>query len=264
MARAPIHAIITFVIAAVVLAIVTTPALPGAAKIRAGYTAEMSPPLRCLPFTKAALPAPIRQADPHATERSQLINEQVKSASDTILFFGDSLTEDWDSPIWEQHFAARGALNAGIRGDRTENLLWRLEHGNLDGASPKAVVLLIGTNDISRDRPPEVVAEGIRANLQVLRVRLPTTRILLLGVLPRSGSPTSPRRRQVSEVNRLLRNCADSDHVFYADIGGALLDSGGRLPPAISPDGVHLSERGYALLASHLDRELDHVLNVGR
>jgi beta-glucosidase len=74
-------------------------------------------------------------------------------------------------------------------------------------------------------------------------------------VLPRSESPGSERRRQVAAVNRLIRTCADHEHVFYADVGDALLDRGGRLTREVSPDGVHLTERGYMLLADRLEQE---------
>jgi lysophospholipase L1-like esterase len=230
----------------------------------AGSIADTSIRLNCAPFTKTTLATPTPQTDPHAIERFRSINMAIKSAHEAVLFLGDSLTENWDATTWQQHFAGRGALNAGIRGDRTEHLRWRLQHGNLDGASAKTVVLLIGTNDVGRDRPPEIIAEGIRANLTVLRSRFPNARILLLGLLPRSQSPSSARRWQVSQVNRLIRQCEDRQYIFYAGIGGALLDSGGRLSPAISPDGVHLSPGGYAMLAERLDAELDRIQPGGR
>ena len=95
-------------------------------------------------------------------------------------------------------------LNAGVSGDRTETLLWRLQNGNLDGPPPALVVMLIGTNDLAYDGPPrspELAAEGIRANLLYLRQRLPDTPILLLGLLPRGASPDSGLRRKVAAVN---------------------------------------------------------------
>jgi lysophospholipase L1-like esterase len=221
------------------------------------------PKVACGPFTKANLPKSTPQSDQHGIERFQFINRAVTSAPYSILFLGDSLTEDWDPTIWQRHFAGRAALNAGIEGDRTEHLLWRLEHGNLDGPSPTGVVLLIGTNDVGRNRPAEMIAEGIRANLQVLRSRFPSASVLLLGLLPRGQSPDSPRRQQISQVNRLIRKCADGRHLFYAEIGDSLLDPGGRLSPEISPDGVHLSQRGYASLSSRLESELDRILPGG-
>jgi beta-glucosidase len=216
--------------------------------------------INCGVFTKDALPKAVYQTDPEAIERFHLITKEVRSSYHAILFLGDSLTQKWDPSIWDRYFAARGALNEGVNGDRTEHLLWRLEHGNLDGPTPKAIVLLIGTNDIGRNRLAAVTAEDIRAILMILRSRFPTARILLLGVLPRSELPGSRRRRQVSDVNHLIRKCGDGVHIFYADVGDALLDRDGRLTRKISPDGVHLSRRGYALLAARLERELDTIL----
>ena len=147
--------------------------------------------LRCTMFSREEIPAPVQSQYPSALERLKLINRAVKSTRYSILFFGDSLTEGWDATIWERSLASRGALNAGVSGDRTDHLLWRLHHGNLAGPQPKAVVLLIGTNDLAYGRSPELTADGIRANLEMLRQRLPEARILLLGLLPREESPSA-------------------------------------------------------------------------
>ena len=153
-----------------------------------------SAPLHCGRFAQETLPSPIPQKGVHALDRVEEITRAVKSAAYVVLFFGDSLTEHWDSTVWAQSLAPRGALNAGVSGDRTDHLLWRLMHGNLEGLPPKAVVLLIGTNDLGFGRSPELVADGIRANLETLRQHLPETSILLLGLLPREESPTAPLR----------------------------------------------------------------------
>jgi lysophospholipase L1-like esterase len=224
-----------------------------------GSKADDAVRLKCRPFAEADLPKPVPQTDPEAIERIQLINREANARSHTVLFLGDSLTQKWDRSLWERYFVPLDALNAGVNGDRTENLLWRIEHGNLDRQRPEIAVLLIGTNDIGRNRPARIIAGGVREILGVLRSRMPTTRILLLGVLPRSESPDSERRRQVGEVNQLLRTCADWEHVFYADIGVALLDRAGRLTREVSPDGVHLSERGYSLLTDRLELEVGKI-----
>jgi lysophospholipase L1-like esterase len=212
-------------------------------------------PIACGAFANADLPKPTPQTDPEAVERFHAINREAEARSHTIVFLGDSLTRKWDRSLWEQHFARLNALNAGVNGDRTEHLLWRIEHGNLAGQKPELVVILIGTNDIGRDRPPEIIAEGVREILVAVRAQLPASRILLLAVLPRTESPGSERRRQVAAVNQLIRTCADRKHVFYADVGDALLDRAGRLTREVSPDGVHLSERGYVLFTERLEDE---------
>ena len=124
-------------------------------------------------------------------KRFEVINKQVKNTPHRILFLGGTLTELFprDAPrTWHEYMQPRGVLNAGVSGDRTENLLWRLQNGNMDGPPPSLVIVLIGTNDLTYNGPqrsPELVAEGIRANLLYLQERLPETLILLLGLLPR-------------------------------------------------------------------------------
>jgi lysophospholipase L1-like esterase len=174
-----------------------------------------------------------------------------------MLFLGDSLTERWDPALWHDHMAARGILNVGVSGDRTEHLLWRLDHGNLAGPAPQAVILLIGTNDIGHGRSPDVAAEGVRAVLVKLRERLPNTRILLLGLLPREEAPNAWLRQQVNAVNRLIETCGDNQMIFFADIGGPLLDAQGLLSRAVAPDQLHFSAAGYARLAPTFDRLID-------
>ena len=210
---------------------------------------------RCRPFAQTETPKPAPQIDPEAVQRFEFINSEAKAASYTVLFLGDSLTQKWDRSLWKRNFAPLNALNAGVNGDRTENLLWRIEHGNIDKQQPDIVVLLIGTNDIGRNRPARVIADGVREILEALRSRLPATRILLLGVLPRSESASSERRRQVAEVNQLIQTCSDREHVIYADVGDSLLDRAGRLTREVSPDGVHLTAHGYALLTDRLELE---------
>ncbi len=220
--------------------------------------------LPCSRFAYEDLPQPASRSDRPAVDRLQRINQAIKNTPHLVLFLGDSLTEGWDPYVWERNLAPRGALNAGIGGDRTDHLLWRLENGNLAGPPPKVVVILIGTNDLGLGRSPELTADGIRTNLQLLRERLPEARILLIGLLPREEAPNSPLRRAVVRVNNLVRDCADGEHITYAEIGEVLLDSNGRLDAAISPDQLHFSEHGYALLASQLDPVLDGLLAAAR
>ena len=220
--------------------------------------------LQCGPFAHEKFPAPVPSPYSSALERVKHINQAVKSTRYSIIFLGDSLTEGWDAVVWERTLASRGALNAGVSGDRTDHLLWRLRNGNLAGSPPKAVVLLIGTNDLAYGRSPALTADGIRANLDELQQHFPDTRMLLLGLLPREASPTARLRVETTKVNRLIRDCADGQHVFFADIGDVLLDGNGQLTVAISPDGLHFTARGYWLLASRLDPELDRLLRPAR
>jgi lysophospholipase L1-like esterase len=227
--------------------------------------AQAQTTLPCGAFTSEALPAPVPRTAGWPVKRFEAIRQQVKTEPHRVLFLGDSLTERFphDAPlVWREHITPRGVLNAGVSGDRTENLLWRLRNGNLDGPPPALVVLLIGTNDLTyRDPPrsPALAAEGIRANLLHLRRRLPDIPILLLGLLPRGASPDSELRRKTVAVNELISRCADRRSVFYADIGRLLLDPNGRLAPEVSPDRLHFSEIGYGKLAPRLDALIDEL-----
>ena len=151
------------------------------------------PALPCAAFTSEALPGPAPRVTAWPVKRFEAIIEQVRSAPHRVLFLGDSLTERFphDAPrVWREYMQPRGVLDAGVSGDRTENLLRRLQNGNLAGKPPSLVILLIGTNDLAYDGPPrspELTAEGIRADLLYLRQHLPKTPILLLGLLPRGG-----------------------------------------------------------------------------
>lgn len=217
--------------------------------------------LRCARFGEPPVPEPRSYSG--AVARNEAIDEEAKLPH-RILFLGDSLFERWDPESWQTHYAARGALNAGVSGDRTQNLLWRVENGNLVGPPPQLVVLMIGTNDLGLGRTPEDTAEGVRAILAALRARLPRVPILLLGIWPRAMWPKAPLRGEIAEVNRLIRGCTDGVTIRYLDLGGLLLDPDGRLSPAVSPDRLHLSALGYARLMPQLDSAIDRLLAPDR
>jgi len=220
--------------------------------------------LPCGRFSEAAMPAPAPRSADWPLHRLAKINEAVKGEPYRALFFGDSLVEHFEigagAGVWQAQVAPRGVLDAGVSGDRTEHLLWRLDHGNLDGPAPRAAIVLIGTNDLGYHRSPEETADGVRAVVLELRERLPKTRVLLLGLWPRGAAPDSPYRAEIAAVNRRIATCTDGRNVLYADIGGALLDPEGRLTEAMSPDHLHPTTAGYARLAPPLDRLVDKLL----
>src|SRR5260370_7709388 len=104
----------------------------------------------------------------------------------------------------------------------------------------------MGTNDLAGHRPPDLTADGIRANLALLRERLPEAQILLLGLLPREQFPDAPLRRAVVQVNRLIRDCADGEYIVYAEIGDALLDRHGHLTVPVPPDCLPFTDPRYS------------------
>jgi len=226
--------------------------------------AQAQAPLRCAAFTQDVLAAPEPREAAPARRRYEAINAEARAHSYPVLFLGDSLTERWhevaeDRRSWDRYFAPLGALNAGINGDRTEHLLWRIEHGNIENQHPDAVVLLIGTNDLGHGRSPEDAAEGIRRVLMNVRQRLPQARILLEGLWPRND--VARIGAEIEPVNQRIRQCADGDAIVYADTGRFLLDGQGRLTHAVMPDGLHPSPQGYEIVSPHIRDALMPLLS---
>lgn len=181
-----------------------------------------------------------------------------------LVFLGDSITQGWENEgraAWATHFAPHHAVALGFGGDRTENLLWRLQHGELDGMAPRVVVLLIGTNNTGeRLEDPALTVAGIRANLDEIRRRQPQAKVLLLALFPRDEQPDGLLRRHNARINALLPALADGRQVVFLDIGPALTQPDGRLSRDILPDWLHLSPAGYErwaqALAPHLTQWL--------
>ncbi|MBP6507096.1 MAG: GDSL family lipase, partial [Opitutaceae bacterium] len=162
--------------------------------------------------------------------------EIAKAGNIDVLFLGDSITDFWRKEglaIWEGRFASLKAANFGISGDRTQHVLWRMENGELDGIAPKAVVLMIGTNNtgfekdkITPRNTEAETAEGVRAIVEHLRAKLPSARILLLAIFPR-GEKDSPARAQVNAINKMIAKLKDGDHVVYLNINKRFLQPDG-------------------------------------
>jgi len=208
---------------------------------------------------------PVERYDAMFVRRVREMAALPDRASVELLFLGDSITQGWEhagSFTWNRYYGSRRAANFGIDGDRTQNVLWRLEAGGLDGLSPKLVVLLIGTNN-SRSNTPGEVADGVEAILEELRVRLPDTKILLLALFPKHPLPDSAVRRGVDAINALLPVLADAESVYFLDIGSVFLTPGGGLEPEVMPDFLHLSPKGFKLWAEAMEPTLSALLDAG-
>lgn len=181
-----------------------------------------------------------------------------------LVFLGDSITQGWENEgkaVWAEHFARYNAVALGFGGDRTENLLWRLQHGELDGMAPKVIVMMIGTNNTGdRLEDPALTIAGIRRNLDEIRRHQPQARVLLLALFPRGERPDDLMRRHNARVNALLPALADGRQVVFLDIGRALTNPDGTLSKDILPDWLHLSPQGYELWARSLEATLTPML----
>lgn len=145
-------------------------------------------------------------------------------------------------------------LNLGFGWDRTQNVLWRLDHGELDGLHPRTVIIHIGTNNTSETKnarmntAPEIV-EGIRAICGRVRSKLPGAKIILMAIMPREESPAHPRRVLINEINRQLEVFANTQKITLVDIGPKMLAPDGTLPKEIAKDFCHPTEKGYQIWA---------------
>lgn len=186
--------------------------------------------------------------------------ERTKKGDVDLLFLGDSITQGWhDNKTWQRHYGPRKAANYGIGGDRTQHVLWRIQNGEIDGISPKLIVLMIGTNNAGDDSAEEIAA-GIKAIVKTLREKSPESKILLLGVFPRGEKP-NPLREKLDRVNDMISSLDDQSYVTYLDIGKAFLDPDGTLPKPIMPDFLHLSDKGYQIWADAVEPTVWQLLD---
>ncbi|HLP01868.1 MAG TPA: GDSL-type esterase/lipase family protein [Opitutaceae bacterium] len=163
-----------------------------------------------------------------------------------LVFHGDSLLGGarW-SEAWKQIFGPYEPAYFGMGGDRTQNLLWRLENGEIGNLKPKVVVLLIGTNNIyTTPRDIDDAARGIIACAKKLNAAYPEAKLLVLGVFPRDEDPKSPIREKIRKINAQVATIHDGKSVFVLDIGEVFLEADGRLSRELSPDQLHFKEAG--------------------
>jgi len=209
---------------------------------------------------------------PGTEKRHESFNVISKQGEAQLVFLGDSITHGWEGKgkaVWEKTWAPRKAANFGIGGDRTEHVLWRLENGNFDGLKPKAIVLMIGTNNTGHQGRPqkeldgavyqctaEQTAEGIKVILGQLRRKCPDAKILVLGIFPRGANKEDKFRQQNEATNAIVKGFADGKQVFFLDIGAKFLEPDGTLSKAIMPDLLHPNEKGYQIWSDAIEAEV--------
>ncbi len=229
----------------------------------AATNALPSPPPRA---NTAIIPSLAQGFQKHHTNNVEIV---AKGDVD-ILFMGDSITDWWQNPgrgqpidgaipyggkaVYEKYFGPMKVANFGIAGDTTQGVLWRLQNGEGQGIKPKAVMLMIGTNNTGRNTPPEI-AMGIADVVFELRKDFPDAKILLLAVFPRSGAQ-SKVRGQIAEINQMISTLNDNQHVFYMDIGDKFLAPDGSIPHDIMSDGLHPTSKGYEIWAEAVHNTL--------
>jgi beta-glucosidase len=219
------------------------------------------------PKHKAVMPAP-RIADWWFARQAEKIGLMSKGDID-LLMVGDSITHNYENEkvglkVWEKYFVPLKAINLGFGGDRTEHVLWRLDHLPVMKVAPKAAVLLIGTNNICwGSDTPKQAAEGVQAIARKLKVIYPDMNVLVLGVLPRRRNLDHPHRKQINELNSYLPELLkDMKGVKFLDIGPAFLNEDGYLSEEMMPDTTHPSEKGHEVWSKAIEPELKRMLGA--
>lgn len=216
--------------------------------------------------------------------RHEAFVEIAKQGDIDLLFMGDSITDWWRSagrgrrgapvdaaadgenrpaagkPVFDKYFGSMKVANFGIAGDTTQGVLWRLQNGEGQGFQPKAVMLMIGTNNTGSNTAEEI-AEGVTAVVAELRKDFPNAKILLLGIFPRTNRPEAARK--IPEINKIIAKLDDGQHVIYLDIGQKFLAEDGTIPRDIMADGLHPTTKGYEIWAEAVKEPLAKMVAGG-
>jgi beta-glucosidase len=224
------------------------------------------------PLHEATIPVPKNAKWWQETQAE--INADVAATPDCeVLFVGDSITHwfkkmnwmkdpDCGMAVWKEYYAPRKAVNTGIMADKTQHVLWRLQHGNLKGLHPKVAVVMIGTNNNDHQETPEQTADGVQAIIEYLRAECPDTKVLLLGIFPRGKKIDDKKRLNNDEVNKILSGFeARYSFLTYLDIGDKFLKEDGSVNLDIMPDGLHPNAEGYKIWAEAMEPTLKQLLD---
>jgi lysophospholipase L1-like esterase len=205
---------------------------------------------------------PVPRPDKQAVHERLVAGIQAQKPD--LIFIGDSITENFTrqgKAMWDRHYAARNAFNLGVGADRTQHVLWRLENGELDGISPRLAVILIGTNNAG-NTPPEDIAAGIAAIVNRVSMKLPETRILLMGIFPRGEKPDDPKRIAAAQVNERIARFSDGKKVFFLDLTQRFLAPDGTIPRDLMADFLHPTERGHEIWAEAIEPMVAGVMGI--
>lgn len=220
-----------------------------------------------LPVIRATTPVTQNRdkANHNWATRHQQVIDQIKKNPPEIVMIDHSITQYWVgqtvAPIvrspegWTQAFDDRVVANLGFGWDRTENVLWRIENGELDGIKPKTIILAIGTNNLDFDTPEEILA-GIDTVCRKIHEKVPDTRIVLLGILPRKDQ--AKLKADLDTVNHLLQiRLHPRPYIDVLDLGNKFRNADGSFNAKLFTEGLHPNPAGYAILAENLKTFLD-------
>ena len=230
--------------AASAVALVLVSAVASAEDVKKVQSAVTPAPASAKDFKKApSAVTPISR--PIATWRQRYagMNSRVEQGNVDLIFIGDSITHAWDDSgmgVWYKFYGKRNAVNLGISGDQTQHVLWRLDHGNIDGISPKLAVLMIGTNNAGNaHNTAEESAAGVKAVVEKLRAKLPQTKVLVLAIFPRGPKFSRSHPKSQREDQRDHREAGRRENGVLS-----------RHRPEVPPGRRHAQQGRHARLAS--------------
>jgi lysophospholipase L1-like esterase len=217
---------------------------------------------------------PLPRTDANSLKAHEDLLAKRKGGQIDVYFEGDSITRRWGASDeqykdflanWNTNFKGWNAANFGWGGDKTQNMLWRLQNGELDGLSPKVIVLLAGTNNVGNASPlgnsgerAAEVARGVAAVVRELRKRAPQATVLVMGVTPRDDNPAV--MPIIDAANTQIAKLADGKSVRYVNINDRLAFPDGTLRDGMSPDGLHFTVQAYQEWANALKPLLTELL----
>jgi lysophospholipase L1-like esterase len=230
----------------------------------------LSPLLAALIFSEnplageLALIQPVARTDANSRVAHEQLLKKAKTGGIDVYFTGDSITRRWGATDpkyadllenWTTNFFGWNAANFGWGADRIENILWRLENGELDGVSPKIIVILAGINNIGTEPGgPEKaihIAGGIKEIVDVCQAKAPAAAIVLMAVFPRNDNPTV--LPLINEVNRRIAGLADGKRIRFVDINRKLAEENGTFfPGMVNADKLHPTVKAYQVWADAL------------
>jgi lysophospholipase L1-like esterase len=215
---------------------------------------------------------PAARTDANSKLAHQQMVANLKNGRIDVYFVGDSITRRWratDYPRflanWNENFFGWNAANYGWGGDTIQNILWRLQNGELKGVQPKVFVLLAGTNNVGKtpasDAKVADITKGIKALLDTIRDKAPKTTIIVMGILPRNdGAKPTAVMPSINKINENIAKLADGKTIRYLNINDKLADKDGKLLEGITEDRLHLSVKGYQVWADALKPLLTELL----
>lgn len=191
-----------------------------------------------------------------SNQRHDAFVATAKDGDFDILFEGDSITDWWQqsaaqgggADVQKKHFGDAKIANFAVAGDTTQGVLWGLQNGEGQGHKPKAIMLMIGTNNSGGSSGPEI-AEGVGAVVYELRKDFPDAKILLLAIFPRGAGPNDPSRIKNEEANKIIARLDDGKHVFFKNINSKFFNENGGLI-GFRQDNLHPNVEGYEIWAS--------------